>query len=105
MPSTHTQDVRPIPYLVFDDLNASFPEGVVSKLTSTAPKNPNNAPDEWEKQVLASFERGEKQEVSQVISLHGKPYPRLISQFITQKPCLKCHAQDGYREGDIRGGD
>jgi hypothetical protein len=88
--------------MVFDDLNASYPDGVVSKLTSTAPKNPNNVPDEWEKQALASFERGEKQDVSQVISLHGQPYLRLISRFVTEKPCLKCHAQDGYREGDIR---
>ena len=24
--------------------------------------------------------------------------------FITEKSCLKCHAKQGYREGDIRGG-
>ena len=27
-----------------------------------------------------------------------------MAPLVTSKPCLKCHAQQGYQEGDIRGG-
>jgi len=89
--------------LVFDDITKAFPDEVVSRIISNKPLNPKNAPDEWERGVLAAFERREKSEATQLQSLNGKPYLRLISQFVTEKPCLKCHAQQGYREGDVRG--
>ena len=34
----------------------------------------------------------------------GKEYFRSMHPFITEKSCLKCHAIQGYKEGDIRGG-
>jgi PAS domain S-box-containing protein len=36
--------------------------------------------------------------------MNGKPYLRYISAFTADKPCLKCHATQGYKVGDIRGG-
>jgi PAS domain S-box-containing protein len=53
--------------------------------------------------VLREFEAGTK-EFSEVTQLDGKPYMRMMRPFVTEKSCLKCHAIQGYKEGDVRGG-
>jgi len=90
--------------MVFEDIQAASPDPIVSRLISIKPLNPQNAPDAWERENLEAFERGERTERSEVTTLHGKPYLRLISRFVTDQPCLKCHAHQGYKEGDVRGG-
>jgi len=90
--------------MVFEDMRASSRKGIISKLTSLKPLNPVNTPDEWERSALAAFESEGIVERSQITAIEGKPYMRLISRFVTEKPCLKCHEHQGYREGDIRGG-
>ena len=77
--------------------------GLKGHITSLKPLNPGNAPDPWETEALKSFEHG-KLEVATVATIDGKPYFRLIRPFITEKGCLKCHAHQGYKVGDIRGG-
>ncbi|MFO1372913.1 MAG: EAL domain-containing protein [Candidatus Competibacteraceae bacterium] len=77
--------------------------GVRSHITSLNPIRPGNAPDEWERQALLAFEQGQKEVVS-LETLDGEPYLRFMRPMITEKGCLKCHAAQGYREGDIRGG-
>ncbi|HCL81666.1 MAG TPA: hypothetical protein DHW81_05410 [Nitrospiraceae bacterium] len=77
--------------------------GVKGRITSFKPLYPPNAPDEWEKNALTAFEKGVK-EVFEFTGIDGEPYLRLMRPMITQKPCLKCHAFQGYKEGDIRGG-
>jgi signal transduction histidine kinase len=77
--------------------------GVRGRITSLKPLNPNNAPDEWETRVLESFERGAR-EAAEVATLGGVPYLRAMRAFITEKGCLKCHAHQGYKVGDVRGG-
>ncbi len=72
-------------------------------LTSLKPLRPENAPDPWEKSALRSFETG-ADEASAVTTIDGKPFMRLMRPFITDKPCLKCHASQGYTEGTVRGG-
>lgn len=72
-------------------------------LTSLQPMRPENAPDPWEEKVLRSFERGAV-EGSEVEEIAGQPYMRLMRPFVTENSCLKCHAAQGYQEGDIRGG-
>jgi two-component system cell cycle sensor histidine kinase/response regulator CckA len=72
-------------------------------LTSLKPLRPQNAPDSWEEKALKAFDRG-VDEVSGVVNLHGKSYMRLMRPFRTDASCLQCHAEQGYREGDIRGG-
>ncbi|HEB57390.1 MAG TPA: DUF3365 domain-containing protein [Gammaproteobacteria bacterium] len=98
--------------------------------TSLRPRNPNNAPDAWEKRVLKKFEArkaaGEdpkKMEFYEVTKLKGKPVFRYMKAIPTaQKPCLACHGRNikagvikkldqhypddrarGYQAGDIRG--
>ena len=77
--------------------------GVRAHITSLNPIRPENAPDPWETGALQAFERGET-EVSSVEETENKEYMRLMRPLITKKGCLKCHAAQGYQEGDIHGG-
>ena len=81
-------------------VEAGLPRG---HLTSLKPIRPENAPDAWETKALLAFERGQA-EVSEVVTLNGKPYMRLMRPFLTDASCLKCHEEQGYKVGDIRGG-
>ncbi|MBF0500659.1 MAG: DUF3365 domain-containing protein [Candidatus Riflebacteria bacterium] len=77
--------------------------GTKGHLTSLKLMNPMNKPDDWERKALEEFEKGVK-EVSEVTELDGKSYLCLMRPTFTAKGCLKCHAAQGYKEGDIRGG-
>jgi len=77
--------------------------GVRGHITSLNSIRPDNAPDPWETEALRAFERG-KTEDSSVEKMEGEGYMRLMRPLITEKGCLKCHAAQGYQEGDIRGG-
>ena len=72
-------------------------------ITSLDPIRQENAADSWESQALAAFEKGETQ-VSSVETFDGLPYLRLMRPMMTESGCLKCHVQQGYALGDIRGG-
>ena len=77
--------------------------GLRGHFTSLRPIRPANAPDPWERSALEAFERGQK-EVSSVATLDGQPYMRLMRPMLTTEQCLKCHAEQGYKAGDVRGG-
>ena len=77
--------------------------GTKSRITSLKPLNPANAPDLWEKKALSVFAQGGK-ELLEMQHLDGKPYLRLMLPFIVDETCLKCHASQGYKLGDVRGG-
>ncbi|NLH51012.1 MAG: DUF3365 domain-containing protein [Myxococcales bacterium] len=72
-------------------------------ITSLNPIRPENAPDAWEVEALKSFEGGEK-EVTELAKIGDKEYMRLMRPMVTEESCLKCHAAQGYKVGDIRGG-
>ena len=73
------------------------------KLKSLAPLGISGKADEWETAALKALERGEK-EVGEVVTMDGEQHFTLMQPFIIEKPCLKCHAGDGYEVGDVRGG-
>ncbi|MCG6551680.1 MAG: DUF3365 domain-containing protein [Candidatus Magnetominusculus sp. LBB02] len=71
-------------------------------ITSLRPIRPDNAPTPWEALALRKFEdKGSKEEVlppgADGILVYMAPLK-------VEKPCLKCHEKQGYKEGDIRGG-
>ena len=72
-------------------------------ITSLNPLRPENAPDAWEAEALRSFERGES-EVAELARIGSIEYMRLMRPMITEIGCLKCHAKQGYKVGDLRGG-
>ncbi len=77
--------------------------GTIGHITSLKLKNPDNAPDEWERAGLEAFERGVK-EIIELTTLNGEAYLRLMRPMKTRRGCLKCHSKQGYKVGDIRGG-
>ncbi|CAA7623954.1 PAS:GGDEF [Magnetospirillum sp. LM-5] len=78
--------------------------GVRGRITSLKPLNPNNAPDPWEQAALEKFARSETDEVFELVTIDGQPQLRLMRAMVTEPGCLKCHADQGYQTGDIRGG-
>jgi len=73
------------------------------KITSLNPLNPANRADRFEQEALTSFGHGIKEYFS--FERDGdKVYFRYMAPLITVEPCLKCHTQQGYKEGDVRGG-
>ncbi len=76
---------------------------IYGHITSLIPIRPENAADPWETTALLAFEEGET-EVSSIEIFEGEEYLRFMRPLITEQSCLKCHAKQGYQEGDIRGG-
>ncbi|MEI7843349.1 MAG: EAL domain-containing protein [Gallionellaceae bacterium] len=75
----------------------------LSHLTSLKLLNPNNKPDEWEIKALKSFDQGAK-EVMEIADIGDATYMRLMKPLPVIEGCLKCHAVQGYKVGDVRGG-
>ncbi len=99
------------------------------KRTSLKVRNPHNAPDAWEKQVLKRFERLKAKgadpktlEYGAVVEENGRRVFRYAKAIPTGKVCVVCHgehvaapimkairayypedAATGFRPGDIRG--
>ncbi|MBA4417919.1 MAG: hypothetical protein C0392_08420 [Syntrophus sp. (in: bacteria)] len=72
-------------------------------LTSLRPLRPENTPDPWETDSLKAFEQGSK-EAGFLGRIGGNDYFRLIRPFVAEESCLKCHAQQRVKAGDILGG-
>jgi two-component system cell cycle sensor histidine kinase/response regulator CckA len=77
--------------------------GLRSHLTSLRPIRPENAPDPWERKALEAFERGTR-EFSEEVRQDGKPVLRFLGAYIVEPSCLPCHARQGYKVGEVRGG-
>jgi PAS domain S-box-containing protein len=77
--------------------------GIKGRITSIKYLNPDNKADPWEEAAIHAFEDG-AEEVSELSSINGKPYLRLMRPMMMTPDCMKCHAQLGYEVGDVRGG-
>jgi hypothetical protein len=78
-------------------------EGYTVHLTSLKVLRPGNAPDAWERLALQRFEKGSILEYS-LTGPAGKRVFRYMEPLKVEASCLKCHEQQGYKVGDIRGG-
>ncbi|MCH8838049.1 MAG: DUF3365 domain-containing protein [Candidatus Marinimicrobia bacterium] len=76
---------------------------ILGHITSLKPIRPDNAADPWETGALQAFETG-KMEVSLITEIGGATYMRLMRPLFIEEDCLQCHASQGYKMGDIRGG-
>lgn len=85
------------------DLAQADGENFVFRITSLNPLNPHNAPTDWEAAALRAFELGQSE--ATVISTENdtETYRYMVPLVVTEN-CLMCHAQQGYKIGDIRGG-
>ncbi len=78
--------------------------GIKLHLTSLNPINPNNKANAWEADALRAFEQQVSQERISIDHLDGKDMARYIAPLYVKQPCLNCHAKQGYKLGDVRGG-
>jgi signal transduction histidine kinase len=68
-------------------------------LTSLKLLNPANAPDAWEDAALHAFDAGSPERYG----VDGDLF-RFMAPLPTKASCLDCHAHQGHKVGDIRGG-
>ncbi len=72
-------------------------------ITSLNPIRPANKAEVWEREWLLTFEEGAL-EKGGFVSDGADSYFRYMAPLYTELSCLKCHAKQGYQEGDVRGG-
>jgi len=72
-------------------------------ITSLRLKNPENAPDLFEVEALHQFEH-DARPVSRIEVVDGQRVYRRMIPLYAKAACLECHASQGYKIGDIRGG-
>ncbi|MBI5409497.1 MAG: DUF3365 domain-containing protein [Nitrospirae bacterium] len=72
-------------------------------ITSLKLINPENAPDEFERDALIEFEKGPAKESSSVVKDGTGYFYRYIAALYIEESCLKCHSHQGYKIGDVRG--
>lgn len=72
-------------------------------ITSLTPLNPANAPDDFERAALSSFEAGEKETRTLIRDKEQAVY-RYMAPLSVEDSCMPCHAKQGYKVGDVRGG-
>ena len=77
--------------------------GEKSHITSRILTNPANKADSWEDQALRTTERT-REPVYTKAYIGNKEYFRYLNPLVVEKDCMKCHAHQGYKVGDIRGG-
>jgi diguanylate cyclase (GGDEF)-like protein len=73
-------------------------------ITSLKPLNPDNKADPFEQTALASFEKGVKETSAVVLSNSGAATFRYMAPLLVEKTCMPCHAKQGYKVGEVRGG-
>jgi len=75
----------------------------VFKLTSLAPVNPDNAPDEWERGGLTAFDRGASEYWATQVTTGQAEVFRYMRPLRVDESCLGCHDRSKYKVGDNRG--
>jgi hypothetical protein len=77
--------------------------GIKGHITSLKLLNPKNKPDAWEREALMAFE-GNSREYTGIQLIDNQPHMRHMLALETTSSCLKCHGDQGYKVGDVRGG-
>jgi signal transduction histidine kinase len=72
-------------------------------ITSLKLLNPENAPDEFERDALTAFETGQIKEFSKIEQIEDSHFYRYIAPLYIEESCLSCHAHQDYKPGDVRG--
>lgn len=91
-------------------LSANMGQRFRFHITSLHPVNPENVPDEFEREALQKITNGEREqltrygEFTRVESIDGKRHFRYFAPLYTEESCLSCHGQQGYKVGEVRGG-
>ena len=82
---------------------AASRNGVRFHITSLKPIRAANKPTEWERVWLETFEKGFSEQ-GEFVEQDSLTSFRYMAPLVTETSCLKCHAKQGYKVGDVRGG-
>jgi hypothetical protein len=75
------------------------------RIVGFRPVNPANAPDAWESEVLRRLENAKEDEAATIYREEdGKRFFKYLVPLRIEQPCLTCHAKQGYRRGELKGG-
>ncbi len=77
--------------------------GAKGHITSLNPLRPENAPLQWEKECLEKL-TSDSGEIVNIDKKGDEEFLHVIYPMIAEKNCLKCHGQQGYKVGEVRGG-
>ncbi len=72
-------------------------------ITSLNPIRPENKADLWETKILKSFKK-KSDKILEISKYKGLEVYRYMKPLMIKKTCLKCHGEQGYKIGDVRGG-
>jgi len=73
------------------------------KITSLKPLNPSNKPNAFEERALKYFEKNLDDKYFLEIDYSKNNY-NFIGKLTVEESCLSCHATQGYKLGEVRGG-
>ncbi|MDZ7819883.1 MAG: DUF3365 domain-containing protein [Aliarcobacter sp.] len=73
------------------------------KITSLKPLNPENTANQFEEEALKFFEKNIKENYYYKIDDTNNVF-NFMGKLSVEKSCLHCHASQGYKEGEVRGG-
>lgn len=82
---------------------SDHPDSFQFHITSLKLLNPGNTPDDFERRALESFEQGQREAVLKD-TRQGVTSFRYMAPLFFEPACLECHAAQGYKVGDVRGG-
>lgn len=82
---------------------AAKEQGIQFHVTSLTPLRPENKADQWEKERLKSFKKGEH-EYGEFFQSDGKTLFRYMAPLYIKENCIGCHAEQGYKIGETGGG-
>lgn len=82
---------------------AALENGVKFHITSLKPIRPANKAMAWEEEWLRSFEQGAGEQGGFVRD-GDRSFFRYMAPLKVEQSCLQCHAKQGYKVGDVRGG-
>ena len=72
-------------------------------ITSLELMNPENAPDEMERNAILSFRDKGRTEYISTVTEDQEKYLRYIAPLYTEESCLSCHGHQGFAAGDVHG--
>ncbi|MDT8407715.1 MAG: DUF3365 domain-containing protein [Methylococcales bacterium] len=72
------------------------------RITSLKPINPINAPDAFETEALMFLQQNRQEDYVYHLDAEQQRF-HLVGRLLTESSCLQCHAEQGYKLGDIRG--
>jgi diguanylate cyclase (GGDEF)-like protein len=79
-------------------------DGIRFRMTSLKPIRPQNSPTPLETQILKEFENGLPDKGFFITEGNDKGKFFYMAPLKTTEACIKCHSNQGYKTGDIRGG-